>query len=90
MGRGDKKSKKGKRTQGSFGKSRMRKSKLEKKVPVLVVAEVEKPKATPKPKSAPKEKAVPVVAEKVEKIKAETKAAPTAKAAPKAKAKLKE
>jgi ribosomal small subunit protein bTHX len=103
MGRGDKKTKKGKRFLGSFGVSR--KSKVKKEIPapkpkaVKPVKEQpvteEKPKAAPKPKAASKAKAEPKAkAEKTnaEKKPAATKKEPAAKkaAAPKAKKKSEE
>ena len=54
MGKGDKKSKKGKIIAGSYGKKRPRKSS---KPAAAVVEKVEKPMKEAKPKAAPKAKA---------------------------------
>jgi ribosomal small subunit protein bTHX len=79
MGKGDKKTAKGKRSMGSFGNSRKRKS-------TSSVAIIEKPAKADKEVKAAKPKAAKVVkpaAEKAVAAKAPAKKAPAKKAAPK-------
>ncbi|WP_445012730.1 30S ribosomal protein THX [Aquimarina penaris] len=77
MGRGDKKTRRGKIGIGTFGRLRPRKKKS------VITAVKPKAKTTPKTKAEPKVKEEPVKEETAAKAKA--KAEPKAKAAPKAK-----